>query len=324
MQQPCLGLNLASINRRSENIVVKPIIIFELAFRDVEREIFSADLVIAADNRPLEDRPEAFNRVGVYRADNVALGGMMNALVRVIGQSAIDAAFVSRQQANFIRDDFADKLFAFILADCTKDTGDYATLAAHSANNGGLSRGSVLATAPALIPVLVLVLAADESFIDLDNATKLRLRLDKSGADLVTHAPSGFVRAEAHEPHDLEGAHSLFASQHQVSDLEPVPERLVCILEDCTGDMGETVGGRRGASVALPVEAVLKRRDLYRAATGAMNSIGPAPGDQIAPAGFLIGESRLELGVAHLVDWFRTAGHRYLPDYERTIPCQTQ
>ncbi len=52
-----------SLNRGSENIVVEPIVIFELAFRNVERQIFGADFVIAANNAALEDRPKAFNRV---------------------------------------------------------------------------------------------------------------------------------------------------------------------------------------------------------------------------------------------------------------------
>ena len=55
----------ASSNRRSENVVIEAIVIFELAFRDIERQIFAADFVITANNRPFEDRPEAFNRVGV-------------------------------------------------------------------------------------------------------------------------------------------------------------------------------------------------------------------------------------------------------------------
>ena len=66
-----LAASSASLNRRSENVVVEAVVISELKFRDVQRQIFGADLVIAADDAALEDRPEAFNRVGVDRADNV-------------------------------------------------------------------------------------------------------------------------------------------------------------------------------------------------------------------------------------------------------------
>ena len=56
-------------NRRAENIVVMAIIVPELELRNIEREIFAADLVIATDDAALEDAPETFNRVGVHRTD---------------------------------------------------------------------------------------------------------------------------------------------------------------------------------------------------------------------------------------------------------------
>jgi hypothetical protein len=49
--------HLTSLNRRSENVVAEAVVIFELTFRDVEWQVFAANFVIAADNRPLEDRP---------------------------------------------------------------------------------------------------------------------------------------------------------------------------------------------------------------------------------------------------------------------------
>jgi hypothetical protein len=50
----------ASCYRHPEDITVVAIIVFESALSDVERQIFFADLVITADNRPLEDRPKTF------------------------------------------------------------------------------------------------------------------------------------------------------------------------------------------------------------------------------------------------------------------------
>ena len=55
---------LASLNRCSENIFIKPIIIAELKFRDVQREIFLADFVERADHTALNQRPEAFDCIG--------------------------------------------------------------------------------------------------------------------------------------------------------------------------------------------------------------------------------------------------------------------
>ena len=61
-------MNLRIPNRRSKNIAVEAIVISELKLRDVQRQIFAADLVITAHDAALEDAPEAFNRIGVDRA----------------------------------------------------------------------------------------------------------------------------------------------------------------------------------------------------------------------------------------------------------------
>ena len=61
--------------------------------------------------------------------------------------------------------------------------------------------------------------------------------------DAVAHIPSGLVGAEARDVHDLKRAHPLHAGQHQVDDTEPVTERLVLVLEDRPGDVGEAVVG---------------------------------------------------------------------------------
>lgn len=48
-----------------ENVRVVPVVVPELRFRDVQRQVLGRDLVIAADDAALEQRPEAFNRVRV-------------------------------------------------------------------------------------------------------------------------------------------------------------------------------------------------------------------------------------------------------------------
>jgi hypothetical protein len=51
-----------ALNRRSENVIVKAVIIAKLKFSDIEREIFCADLMERADYTALEYAPEALNR----------------------------------------------------------------------------------------------------------------------------------------------------------------------------------------------------------------------------------------------------------------------
>lgn len=54
---------LASINRRSENVVIESVVVAKLKFRDVQRPIFGADLVERTDNAALKDAPKALNRL---------------------------------------------------------------------------------------------------------------------------------------------------------------------------------------------------------------------------------------------------------------------
>lgn len=65
-QLPCFLL--ASLNRSSENVAVFSVIIPELEFGNVQMQILLANVVIGANNPALQDRPEAFNRIGVNRA----------------------------------------------------------------------------------------------------------------------------------------------------------------------------------------------------------------------------------------------------------------
>ena len=62
---------LTSLNRCSENVAIEAVVVSELKLRDVQRQIFLADLVEATDNSALEDAPKAFNRVRVNCADDV-------------------------------------------------------------------------------------------------------------------------------------------------------------------------------------------------------------------------------------------------------------
>ena len=66
---------LASANSRPENVRVHPIIVSELKLRNAQRHIFGADLVKAADDAALENRPETLNRVCVNRAHSTVCGG---------------------------------------------------------------------------------------------------------------------------------------------------------------------------------------------------------------------------------------------------------
>lgn len=304
----CAAHALASLDSRSENVGVEAVVVSELKLRDVQRQIFLADFVEAADDAALEDAPEAFNRVGVDRADNILPAAMVDGAVRVFRKPVINLVFVGRQQANLVGNDLADKTLCSLLIDVAEDAGDHVAFALHGTDY----RGFVGHRPAALAQVFVAVIAADPSFIDLDNAAQFVFGIDQGSADFVAHGMGGFVGAETHCALHLQGANALFAGQHHMDDFEPITQGLVCVLEDGPRYMGEPITGPLDALtlVALPLEGHgADRKDLHIATARAIDAFGPAPGNQIAGTMLLVGKHRLKLAVGHLVDWLRTLGH---------------
>ena len=63
-----------------------------------------------ADHATLEDRPEAFNRVRMDRANHVLVAAMIDAAVRDAGgQILIAGPSIRRQQANFVGANLVDE-----------------------------------------------------------------------------------------------------------------------------------------------------------------------------------------------------------------------
>jgi hypothetical protein len=81
-------MTLASLDRRPEYVGVSPIVVAELEFRDIEREIFLAHLVECPDHTALNQRPKAFDGVRVNRADNIPAASMVTDGVREIAAQA--------------------------------------------------------------------------------------------------------------------------------------------------------------------------------------------------------------------------------------------
>jgi hypothetical protein len=307
----------ASCDCRSENVGVHAVIIPELELRHVERHIFGTDLVEASDNTAFEDAPEAFNRVGVDGSHDVLFAVVVNRLVIVLGQPAIDFAFIGSEQADFVGNHFANERLSGFAGDVFQNAGDDIALAGDGTDDRSFGRGAMLAGALNAVPMFVFVFSADEAFVHLNDAAKLvHVLFDKGGTDFVAHQPRGFDRTEAHVAPDLPRTHSLFAGQHQMGDLEPVAERLVRVLEDGARDDREPIAVR-GALFALPVPfARLKIVDLGIAAPWAMHAVGPPAGLEIGFTGVLIpnGEKGVELTGSELMYGLGTAfGHSENP-----------
>jgi len=311
---------LAAPDCRSKNIRVLAIIITELKFRDVKRHIFGRHFVERADHATLEDRPEAFNRVRVDSAYDVLMPTVINAAMgNCRRQILITGPSVCRQQANFVGTYFIDKIDCRLCCYAFQNTGHDIALSL----NGADDRRLVVVMAFFLIPMTVLVFASNERFVHLNDAAQLINVLHKRRADFVAHSPRGFVGAKSHVTHDLQCAHALFAGEHEVSNLEPVAERLVCVLKNRARNMRETIAAFGRALITLPRPRPIRQFvGLLSAAARAANAIGPAARDQIGAARFLIREHLVELAGGHLMDGLGSAGHRIvsLTGHKRSVP----
>ena len=300
-----LAFTSASTDSSAENVVVETVIISELKLRDVQRQVFWANLVERSDHAALNQRPETFDGVGVDRADDILTARMVDSGVREVFVEVLVAdPLIGAEQANLGRYRFADKLNERRCLHVFDNASDDIAFTTNCPSDDCLTRSASAVSTAALILVPVFGFATDGSFIYLDNASKFfKVAVSERSTDAVAHIPSRLVRTEAKETENLKGAHPLFARQHKVDNAKPILQRLIGVLKDCACNVRETVARLRGALVALPVpRIVLQLSGLRRATAGAMDAFRPSLADQISAAGFLIREKLVELCRRQLVD----------------------
>jgi hypothetical protein len=300
------------INCRPEYIGVITVVIAELEFGNVQMQVFPANLVISSHDSALPDRPEAFNRVRVNRANNVLANGMINRLVwEAMLQSHIAGRSICAEQANAVGYDFTDESLKRLSICVIDHTGNDVALAFDRTNDRNLAGITAPALPAFLVPMPVFITSADIGFVNLDNSAKLLDVLDHGSSDLVAHKPSGLVGAEAHIAEDLKGAHALLADQHQMRDSVPIFQRLIRVLKDCAGQVRETVA-LVCAGIALPMESHCRYGiDAPGTTARALNALRPSASNQISNAIFLSLKQRVELRCGQLMDWLGmlSAGH---------------
>src|SRR6185312_1639159 len=130
----------ASSDCLPEDVCVIPVVVPELEFGEVERQIFGADFVERADNAAFEDRPEAFNRVGVDRADDVLALGVVDNRMRVFGVEALVAApLIGDEQAYLLGNRAAHEALEHVAANVADDAGDNLPFALNGADHRRLA-----------------------------------------------------------------------------------------------------------------------------------------------------------------------------------------
>jgi|ERR1700674_4806838 len=296
---------LTSSYRRPEDVRIVPVVVAELKLRNVQRHVLGADLVERADHAALKDAPKAFNRVGVDRADYILVIGVADNFVRVFGVEFVEhARVVSDKRRNLVRNHRLDELTDGFKINIVNRASDHVSFALYGTDDRLFARSLAAGSAAFLVPMPIPVFAANVGLVHFDDATKfIKVALGERSPDPVTHVPSGFVRAETHIAINLECAHSLFAGEHQVRDLEPIAERLIRILENRSCDVRETIGRVFRALVALPMPRVaLQFRGVFSAAARAADALRPALANKIGAARLFIREKLLELRGGKLVD----------------------
>ncbi len=93
-----------------ENVGVHPVVVAELKFSDVQRQIFAAYFVEAPHDAALEQRPKAVNRLGVNHTVNILFFGMADEGMReIFFEMPVAGMFVSHKQADVIGNGLTNK-----------------------------------------------------------------------------------------------------------------------------------------------------------------------------------------------------------------------
>lgn len=131
----------ASADCGSKDVCVLAVIIPKLELRDIERHVLPAYFMKRPYDTALQDRPEAFNRVGVDRTDDIAASAMVHGAVRIVSDIVVGETFIRRQQADFVRNHLADEALGGLARDALENARNHVALALYSADDGRLVGG---------------------------------------------------------------------------------------------------------------------------------------------------------------------------------------
>ena len=292
----------ASCYSFAENVGILPVVVPELKLIQVQRQILLADVVVSADDAALEQRPEAFDVVGMDFAANVLILGMLDGFRAAIHPPLADSHsrdVFGRYEAYAVADGLVDETVEGFGVCVLDDLANHVTLPADGSDDAHLAGADPASDVRFLVPMAVLILAADESLIDLDDTHKLfEIFVLHASAEPVADIPSGIQRGTLTEkrPAKLTGRNALFALQYGVENLEPGYERDVSVLENSSDRNREPIGRSLGRSAlhTLPMEGPCRSAfvNFGIVAARAARAVRPATHRQICPASRFIEEGR--------------------------------
>jgi hypothetical protein len=295
-----------------ENIRIVTVVLPELKFIQVEREIFLADIVIRPDDSALEQSPEAFDIVGVnFTANVLALAVVHGFMADATPQVVVALILIGRDTRGLFVDGMADESGQRARIGLPDDPADNVAFALDRADHVNLAVADLIAVfirsfSFALLtglfgPMAVAVFPADIGLVHFNDPHKLlEAVILHTSAEPMANIPGGMQgrRIAKEDAANLAGRNTFLTLQHRVEHLEPCFERDVCILKHSPDQNRKAIGRfmEIGFVSAEPIKGPCRAFiDLGIAATWALRAGRPAPQGQIGPASSLIGKRRHEL-----------------------------
>ncbi len=298
----------ASCYSFSKDVRILAVVVAELKFVQVQRQILLADVMVVADDSAFEQAPERFDVIGVNLAAHVFARTMAHYSVLVAKRVkvVVSAVLVGCDEINLVTDSFTDEAIQGLGVGVLNDLADHVALPADCSDHCGFSTQT--SDVLFLVPMAILVFTVDTRFIDFDDAHELfEPFVSQSRTKPVTHEPCRPIGTRADHPVDLHGTDAFFAGQYQVENFEPDKQLVVRVLEDRSDRNGETIGRALGRSTlhALPVERPRGTLIYLRIpATRAGYASRPAPQGQVELASRLVRKHPVKVSKGHLAGNF--------------------
>lgn len=299
------GACSASCYNRTEQVRFFAVVMTERELGQVQRQIGLADLVIGADHSTLEQAPKAIQVRGMDVSAHIFTLGMAHRFVRESNliQLSVAAIVIGRHQRDISINRLLHEGSQRVRIHGFNNLRDHVSFSSNGPNDGDFSASRSSRTPAFLVPVPVLILAAEICFVHFDFAHELsEPAVLHRRPDAMAHIPGRPIVAAADLAMDLQGADPLLALRHQINDLEPNRQGIVGVLENGLADDREavTVPATTFFAFADPVKRLaLQSVDFLIRATRALYAVRPAFLGEKLLAGFFGGEACHQCAECH-------------------------
>jgi len=154
---PASRVASASCYRLSEDVSILAVVVTELKFCKVQRQILFTNVMIRADDPALEQAPEVLKVVSVYFAAHVLARAMVDRLVVVAKcfEIAIAAMLVCGYQINLVADRFTDEAIQGNRVGILDDLTDHVALARNRSDDTDFAGADAASHVRFLVPMAV-------------------------------------------------------------------------------------------------------------------------------------------------------------------------